>query len=143
MRLQTRTATAADLDLLAEWNHQLISDQGHRNPMSVPQLRDRMAEWIAEDYQAGILEIAGDPVGYVLYRTQEDSVHIRHLFVARECRRQGVGRMAIELLASNFQPKGLRLSAEVLAENGAGRAFWSAAGFHEYAVVVEREVPKR
>jgi GNAT superfamily N-acetyltransferase len=34
-----RPATAQDLDLLADWNHQMIDDQGHDNPMTVPELR--------------------------------------------------------------------------------------------------------
>jgi len=28
-------AAEHDLDLLAEWNHQLIRDEGHHNPMNV------------------------------------------------------------------------------------------------------------
>ena len=35
-------AAVSDLDLLAEWNYQLIRDEGHRNPMSVTELRERM-----------------------------------------------------------------------------------------------------
>ena len=31
--MEYRFATDSDLDLLAEWNHQLIRDEGHRNPM--------------------------------------------------------------------------------------------------------------
>jgi hypothetical protein len=38
-----RAANDEDLDLLAGWNKQLIQDEGHRNSMSVPELRERMA----------------------------------------------------------------------------------------------------
>jgi len=37
-KLAWRYASSADLGLLAEWNHQLIRDEGHRNPMTVEQL---------------------------------------------------------------------------------------------------------
>ena len=40
--LNYRFATGSDLDLLARWNHQLTGDEGHRNRMTVLQLRDRM-----------------------------------------------------------------------------------------------------
>ena len=40
-----RLANNDDLDLLAEWNHQLIQDEGHRNRMTAPELRERMRGW--------------------------------------------------------------------------------------------------
>ena len=43
--MKHRMAAASDLGLLADWNHQLIRDEGHRNPMAVPELRDRMKRW--------------------------------------------------------------------------------------------------
>lgn len=33
MKIACRSAFNADLGLLAEWNHQLIRDEGHRNPI--------------------------------------------------------------------------------------------------------------
>jgi hypothetical protein len=42
-----RFAADDDLDLLAAWNHPLIRDEGHRNPMTPDELRKRMAGWLA------------------------------------------------------------------------------------------------
>jgi hypothetical protein len=47
-----RIATQADVPLLAELNHQLIRDEGHSNPMTVPQLAERMSNWIEGEYTA-------------------------------------------------------------------------------------------
>jgi hypothetical protein len=47
-----RIATANDVALLAEMNHQLIRDEGHRNPMAVPELHGRMKAWIESEYTA-------------------------------------------------------------------------------------------
>ena len=55
-----RFATDADISLLAEWNHQLIRDEGHRNPMTVPQLADRMRGWLAGDYRAVLFTDSDD-----------------------------------------------------------------------------------
>lgn len=52
--IESRFAADSDLDLLAEWNYQLIQDEGHRNPMTVPELRERMRDWLAGEYQAMI-----------------------------------------------------------------------------------------
>jgi hypothetical protein len=41
--MRYRFADNTALDLLSEWNHQLIRDEGHRNTMTIPELRDRMA----------------------------------------------------------------------------------------------------
>jgi len=63
-----RFASESDLDLLAEWNHQLIRDEGHRNPMTVRELRERMRGWLEGEYKAVIFAIEGEPVAYALYR---------------------------------------------------------------------------
>jgi len=41
-----RFATQADCPLLAELNHQLIRDEGHRNRMSVAELEQRLSGWL-------------------------------------------------------------------------------------------------
>jgi hypothetical protein len=40
-----RVATKRDCKILAELNWQLIADEGHRNPMSVPELEARLRDW--------------------------------------------------------------------------------------------------
>ncbi len=60
--------TENDFDLLAEWNHQLIQDEGHRNPMTVKELRQRMKDWLAGEYQAIIFIHDAEPKAYALYK---------------------------------------------------------------------------
>jgi hypothetical protein len=40
-------ATQDDCALLAELNHRLILDEGHRNRMTVPELEQRMRGWLS------------------------------------------------------------------------------------------------
>lgn len=68
MALHYRFATVADSRLLAELNHQLIRDEGHRNPMNVDQLEHRMRGWLSSvEYRAIIFAQEDTPVAYAFY----------------------------------------------------------------------------
>ena len=60
--MEYRFATDDDLELLAEWNHQLIRDEGHRNRMTVLELLERMKGWLEWEYRGVIFVVAGEPV---------------------------------------------------------------------------------
>src|SRR5207245_1121026 len=87
-------ATADDCPLLAELNHQLIQDEGHRSRMRVAELERRMRDWLAGDYRAVPFEERSEVVAYALFRELPDEVYLRRLFVLRHRRREGVGRRA-------------------------------------------------
>jgi len=132
-----RIATPRDLDLLAEWNHQLIRDEGHRNPMTVPELRNRMKTWIQCEYKAVLFEENGEPVAYALFRETSGEIHLRQFFVARGLRKQGIGRRAMSILFDRIWPKGKRLWVEVLCRNEPAVRFWRAMGYSDYALTLE------
>jgi predicted acetyltransferase len=132
-----RFANPKDCALLAELNHQLIRDEGHRNPMTTPELEQRMSEWIGSEYAAMIFEQAGETVAYALYREQPAEIYLRQLFVVRHRRREGVGRAALEILRSKIWPKNRRLTVEVLIHNPPAIAFWRAMGYQDYSLKLE------
>ena len=132
-----RPATLDDCALLAELNHQLICDEGHRNPMTIPQLEQRMRGFIEGEYRAIIFEEYGEVVSYALYREGADEVYLRQLFVVRHRRRKGIGRRAVGILRSQVWPKNRRLTVEVLVTNAAAVAFWRALGYVDYALTLE------
>jgi GNAT superfamily N-acetyltransferase len=132
-----RSATSDDCPLLAELNHQLIRDEGHRNKMTVPELEQRMRGWIASEYTAIIFENNGQVVAYALYREELDELYLRQLFVTRGRRHQGIGRAAMEILRTQIWPKNKRLTVEVLAKNTAAIAFWRAIGYQDYCLTLE------
>jgi len=132
-----RRATAADCPLLAELNHQLIRDEGHRNPMTVEELEQRVRGWIAGEYTVILFEDGDDVVAYALFREQVLEIYLRQLFVVRGRRRQGIGRKAMQLLRSEIWPKNKRLTVEVLAKNEAAVAFWHAVGYADYSLMLE------
>lgn len=136
MNLTWRAATAADVGLLAEWNHQLIRDEGHRNPMNVAQLTERMRKWCGGEYRA-VLFLLEEPVGYALFREEPGLVYLRHFFIRRDRRRAGLGRTGFSLLRSQLWPREARLTVDVLCQNQAGLAFWRSVGYRDYCLTLE------
>ena len=132
-----RRATLDDCALLAELNHQLIRDEGHRNRMTVPELEQRMKGWLASEYAAVLFEDGKEIVAYALYREQADEIYLRQLFVVRDRRRQGIGRRALEILRAKMWPPNKRLTVDVLVENPAAVAFWRAIGYKDYGLTLE------
>ena len=136
MNLSWREVSGSDIGLLAEWNHQLIRDEGHRNPMTVEQLAERMTEWLSGEYRAVIFS-EDAPVAYALFREEEDRIYLRQFFVRRDRRRHGVGRAAFGVLRKEFWPAGVRLTVDVLCRNTAGTAFWHSLGYQDYCLTLE------
>jgi predicted acetyltransferase len=137
MQLTFRRATLNDCARLAELNHQLIRDEGHRNPMTVPELEQRVKNWLASEYTAMMFEDGGAVVAYALYREEPEEIYLRQLFVVRNRRRQGIGRQAVEILRSQIWPGNKRLTVGVLVRNTAAVAFWRAMGYRDYSLTLE------
>jgi len=143
MALSLRSARDSDLVLLAQMNRRLIEDEGSRNPMSVPQLQERLRGWLTEGYQARLI-VEGDDavVGYAIYRVLADDyypeqqyVYLRQLYVERGARRRGNGRRAMALLCDEF-PAGATVALDVLTSNPVGEAFWRSLGFAPYCTTL-------
>jgi len=135
--MKHRAATFADCPRLAELNHQLIKDEGHRNRMTVLELEQRMQSWLSSEYRAVLFEDDGEVVAYALYREQVEEIYLRQLFVARHRRSQGIGRHAVEILRSQVWPTNKRLTVEVLVANQRGVNFWRSVGYADYALSLE------
>jgi ribosomal protein S18 acetylase RimI-like enzyme len=132
-----RPATLADCALLAQLNHQLIQDEGHRNRMTVPELEQRMRSWLSAGYRAVLYEDSGELVGYSLFQEQPEEIYLRQLFVVRHRRRQGLGRRAVEILRTQIWSGTKRLTVDVLVSNQKAVAFWRAVGYKDYCLTLE------
>jgi len=139
-RLSWRPASEADVGLLSEWNHQLIRDEGHRNPMTVPELAQRMRGWLAGEYEAVIFSEEA-PCAYALFRRGPGHVHLRQLFVRRDRRRLGVGRAAFGILRGEVWPRTARLTVDALCANKSAIAFWRSVGYRDYCLTLEIAPP--
>jgi len=131
-----RFAGKQELDLLAEWNHQLIRDEGHRNPMTVPELRKRMEGWLTGEYKAVLFSLENKAVAYALYRETADELYLRQLYVCRDRRCTGIGRAAMNILMVQIWPK-KRLTVEILCKNAVAIEFYRSLGYQDYALAME------
>jgi ribosomal protein S18 acetylase RimI-like enzyme len=139
-----RLALAADAPKLASMNRQLIEDEGHRNPMTIAELEHRMHHWLLTgEYQAAVIEKNGAaaPLGYMLFRRDQDYAYLRQLFVDRGHRRRGIGTQAIDWLRENIC-RGMRLRIEVLVCNRGALEFYRSIGFTDYFLTMEFDPSK-
>ena len=136
-----RHATIADAAVLAAMNRQLILDEGHRNPMTLPELEARMAGWLNGEYGAVLFEEGEEAIGYALFRREPEFVYLRQLFVRAEYRRRGVARNALGWLRENAWPDAPRVRLDVLVGNANAIAFWRAVGFRDYCLTMEWDRP--
>lgn len=145
--LQSRLATLADVDLLAELNQQLRRDEGQNTSQTAARLRERMHEWLAEEgYSAVLFEYDGQVVAYALYLEQTGSIYLRQFFVAGDRRRLGLGRRALAVLFEQYWPADKRLSVDVLNTNERALAFWRSVGFLDYSttlIMAPKQRPNR
>ncbi|HBZ68769.1 MAG TPA: GNAT family N-acetyltransferase [Deltaproteobacteria bacterium] len=128
-----RFAEACDLPLLAKLNRVLIRDEGAQNPMTLPQLEERMRVWLGSPYRAVLFEEGSTTVGYALFRSEEEGVHLRQFLIARDVRRRGYGREGLQILLEEVWPKGVFVTVEVLHHNESALAFWRSVGFRDHA----------
>lgn len=136
VELTWREALDSDLGLLADWNQQLIRDEGHRNRMTVAQLEERMRQWFKGEYRA-ILFSSDEPVCYALFKPEAELIYLRQFFVRRDRRESGIGRAAFTILKEKIWPAGVRLTVEVLSDNPAGIAFWRSVGYRDHCLTLE------
>jgi predicted acetyltransferase len=137
--LQYRVATADDVPVLSRLNQQLIEDERHRNPMNLTELEKRMRSMLEGDYTATLFEIGERVVAYALWAEQPDWVYLRQFFVARDCRRRGIGARAIRVLVDEVWPADKWVRVNVLIDNHPAREFWQAVGFADYLITLEME----
>jgi ribosomal protein S18 acetylase RimI-like enzyme len=145
--LTYRFASARDLPQLAIMNQRLIQDEGHSNPMTLSQLEARLADWLSSNSYSAILFQQNEwCVAYAILRDTPDYVYLRHFYVERAYRRQGIGRQAIRLLVERIIPANRPVRLEVLTHNERAIRFWRAVGFADYAItmcLVRGEVRRR
>jgi GNAT superfamily N-acetyltransferase len=135
--LSVRTCSHEDLDLLADLNNQLIEDERHDNQMNIEQLKERMRTFINTDYNAYKFELDGEIIGYALVNHIRQPLYLRHLFICRNSRRNGYGKLAFEKLIELLNTTNIDI--EVMYWNNVGYGFWKSLGFNERSIYMRLE----
>ena len=136
--MQWQIATAENIETLAHLNRQLNEDEG-AEPLPLPEAIDRLTRWLASDYTAILFKIDGTTVAYTLFRpTDPDSegypggVFVRQFLVARDRRRQGIGKRAFQILREEIWPSNCTVLLDTQYDNSRAQEFWRSVGFSEY-----------
>ncbi|WP_158133583.1 GNAT family N-acetyltransferase [Vibrio navarrensis] len=137
--MEIHLAIESDISVLAELNHQLIKDEGHRNPMLVEELKGRMRSWLSSDYSAALFVDQGEITGYTLWRQEKGFIYIRQFFISSNFRGKGNGQKAFYLVRDKYWSN-QKLRLDVLVNNYRGLAFWRSVGFVEYCLTMENSI---
>ncbi len=142
MTLTTRPATPADSDSIAR-----IYTQGIEDRTATFETRPRTAEdvraWFDAPYPLVVVERAGEVIAWAStsgYRPRECYAGIAEysVYVAREARGIGAGRIAMRALIESARAAGYwKLFLCIFIENTASRGLMSSLGFREVGVYVK------
>lgn len=125
--MEIKKCSLDDCPKLAQFNKQLIEDEGHDNPMNTDELQKRMADFISGEYQAVYFIENNLTVGYALVKMTASPYYLRQFFICREFRRRGLGRLAFNKLLEYLCVD--TIDIEVLSWNKIGIEFWKSLGF--------------
>jgi L-amino acid N-acyltransferase YncA len=137
--METRLATTADAAAIAEIYNQGIADRVatfETRPRTVDDVRG----WFTAAYPIVVVVDDGKVIAFAatsLYRTRECYSGIAEfsVYVARDRRRLGAGRIAMQTLLQEAQRSGFwKLLSRIFVENTASRALMRDLGFREVGV---------
>jgi GNAT superfamily N-acetyltransferase len=84
-----------------------------------------------------LFQQGGETVAYALYWGNPHEIYLRHLYVIRNRRREGIGRQVMHILRDQIWPSDVRLTVEVLLRNTVALAFWRAMGYQDFSMKLE------
>lgn len=122
------------MKLLAAMNARLIRAEGADNPMSEPELAERLAGYLDAGHTALIFSVDGKPAGYALYRIEASGVFLHHFFIEQRQRRRGIGTEVMRRLFESRWQSAPMVTLDVRATNEAGVAFWRNLGFGRHSI---------
>ncbi len=139
MSVQARRASAADAAKIAT-----IYNQGIKDRVATLETRERTAEdierWFDGVHPIVVLEQNGSVIAFAstsTYRDRECYAGIAEfsVYVHRDWRKQGIGRITLEALLREVEQAGFwKMVSRVFVENTASRALLRSLGFREVGV---------
>jgi GNAT superfamily N-acetyltransferase len=143
-KISLRNAAVADIHKLTEMNQELIKDENSENPMNFEQLFFRMEGLLSENWNAQLVLIDNEIIGYALYQYRNNiyyqdilEVYLRQYYIHLSYRGRGYGRAGINLLRTTIFPKQSTLIIDVLENNPSGQKFWASLGFIPYCTTMK------
>ena len=146
MELDFRFATESDIPLLARMHQMSVEDETGVDPSlreadtdGLCKAKKEIRRLLEKGSQAVVFSVDSAEAGYAMYQTEPEGIFLRHFFVARDRRRQGIGRAAMRRLIEEVWRNPPRIRLGVLVENEAGHGFWKSVGFSDWVIDMKME----
>jgi len=139
MEIQYRCATVSDVPLLARMHRQSVEDECGKPYPSLSECEAEIERCLGGKGEAILFQVGGADVGYTLFQREPEGIFLRHFFVCREHRRQGIGRTAIQWLITEAWQRPARVRLVVHVKNAAGHTFWRVVGFSDWLIDMKME----
>jgi 8-oxo-dGTP pyrophosphatase MutT (NUDIX family) len=136
-------AEEESLPLLAEYNRQLLKEQGIGQERTIAELENRLHELLVGDYQAVIFYWKGEPAGYCLYRLHPRYAYIRNIHIQPDLRKKVGVAEAFALLRKEELQDFATIRLDVPESDKEGLALWESQGFRPRSVRLELHTAKR
>jgi ribosomal protein S18 acetylase RimI-like enzyme len=111
--------------------------------MTLAALTERMRRWIAGEYEVLLFRRGERVAGYAAWRMEDRGAYLRHFFICRDQRREGLGRAAMALLCRDVFPQDQPVQIEASVWNKSAIAFWRALGFQDFGLSMELRAGQR
>jgi hypothetical protein len=137
--ISVRPARKADVPILASMHEELLRAEGGSPTLGADLLASRMAAYLEHGYEAHLVELGEDLIGYVLFRRDVDHVFIRHFHVALGQKPEIVRRVVAWMMEKVWA--GERLVLRVRSGSEPGQRFWESCGFEASYTALEWSPP--
>lgn len=137
--MKARPATPADGPAIARIYNQGIEDR-LATFETQPRLPEEVLKWFDERHPIVAVEEAGEVIAFAstsTYRPRECYAGVAEfsVYVAREARGRGAGRLAMEALLQEAERRGFwKLVSRIFVENLVSRALMKRLGFREVGI---------
>jgi putative acetyltransferase len=126
--MHIKLAIIEDLQLLSHLYEELREDEQADNVMTQREIETQMKGFLqGNTYQIYLLEDNGASLGYAMVDMTRNPYYLRHLFIRRDKRNQGLGKRLIFMLLDLLAINGIDI--EVLVWNEKAIKFYQAMGF--------------
>ncbi len=137
--ISVRPARKVDVPILASMNEELLRSEGGPSTLSTGALASRMTAFLDHGYEAHLVELGEDLIGYVLFRRDVDHVFIRQFYVASG-QKPEIERRVVNWMMEKVWP-GERLVLRVRSASEPLRRFWQSFGFEPSYSALEWSPP--
>ena len=139
-----RRAHAADLSILSQMSFEMAQLDGmDGEATTVEELTYRMSALFETDYSGVVIYQDDVPVGYALYTGTPKHTFVRHFFIRKAYRGQGIGAKVFQDLLENEWKDAASIQIEVGSDIKGVRAFWESRGFRKTALRLALETANK